>query len=426
MSLSHDTLTVGSHHTPNKPRVAVLSYHTSPLAEVGGPQVGGMNVYVRELCQALGSRGYALDVFTRRSSPVAPQIQPFGPNARVINIDAGPPVSTAKEALPQYITAFTQAVTAFGERERLSYAMVASHYWMSGLSGVELAQLWHVPHVVMFHTLGEVKNRARSTEHETHQRIDAERDIISEADAITVASQHEADLLVELYAADRAKIVEVPCGIDLELFTPLPREIARSEVGLPQDARVILFVGRIEPLKGVDLLVAAAAELRDIDNLRAVIIGGDVSALPEIERLRAQARHLGIERRVVFLGAVEHAQLPSYYSAADVCVVPSFYESFGLAAIESMACGTPVVASKVGGLADTIIDGVTGFLVWPLEAATFAERLRRLLTHDDLRQSFSEAGQNAVERYRWSNIANEVANLYHRLLHEHAEMPSAV
>ena len=426
MTAVHEPITTGSHHTPNKPRIAVLSYHTSPLAEIGGPEVGGMNVYVRELCQALGSRGFALDVFTRRSSPVAPDVQPFGPNVRVIDIDAGPPTRIDKDDLPRYIETFTRAVATHAEKERMSYAMVASHYWMSGVAGIDLAERWHVPHVAMFHTLGEVKNRARETEHESAERIAAERSIMESVEAIVVASPHERVLLSEHYGASPERVIDVPLGVDLELFTPVPKSRARSQLGLKHGEAILLFVGRIEPLKGIDLLIAAAAQLEQRDNVRVLIIGGDASAMPEIATLREQAKGLGIYSRVSFLGAVDHAQLPLYYSAADVTVVPSFYESFGLVAVESMACGTPVVASNVGGLATTVIDGETGYLVSPLTPEGFAWAIDKLLADNQLRDAFGQAGHRAVERYGWPSVADEVAVLYQQLLHEHAALPFGV
>ncbi len=426
MTAVHEPITTGSHHTPNKPRIAVLSYHTSPLAEIGGPEVGGMNVYVRELCQALGSRGFALDVFTRRSSTVAPEVQPFGPNVRVIDIDAGPAARIDKDELPHHISTFTRAVAAFADEERNSYAMVASHYWMSGVAGIELAERWHVPHVAMFHTLGEVKNRARDTEHESAERIAAEQSIIDAVEAIVVASPHERDLLTNLHGAAAERVVDVPLGVDLELFTPVPKSRARTQLGLRHNETLLLFVGRIEPLKGIDVLIEAASLLSQQDNVRLLIVGGDATAMPEIATLREQAKRLGIYPRVSFLGAVDHAQLPLYYSAADVTVVPSFYESFGLVAVESMACGTPVVASNVGGLATTIIDGETGYLVSPLTPKGFASAIDKLFADRHLREAFGEAGHRAVERYGWPSVADEIASLYQQLLHEHAALPSGV
>jgi D-inositol-3-phosphate glycosyltransferase len=236
--------------------------HTSPLASPGGREAGGMNVYVRRLAQELGARGYLVDVFTRRDSPDAPDIQPFGPNVRVVNIEAGPAAPIAKERIADHLDSFEQGVLAFAENAGNAYDVVHSHYWLSGAVGLRLAAKWEVPHVAMFHTLGEVKNRARITEHEPVHRIEAEREIARRASRIIVASEHEADLLSALYDADRRKIATVPCGVDLDLFSPIEKEAARHKLGLTNGDRVILFVGRIEPLKGIDILISAAAGRR--------------------------------------------------------------------------------------------------------------------------------------------------------------------
>ncbi len=398
----------------------MLCVHTSPLAPLGGRESGGMNVYVRELCQAMGARGYVVDVFTRRASAESPEIQPFGPNARVISIDAGPAEGVEKGAIAGSLDEFESNMLSFVARESVAYDMIHSHYWMSGVVAINLAARWGVPHVAMFHTLGEVKNRARATEHEPASRIEAERRIATTADRIVVASAHEQHLLTALYGADAARITIVPCGIDLELFTPMEKEVARHKLGLKDGERVILFVGRIEPLKGIDILISAAAQLHEDENFIVLIVGGDSRASSEIAQLKAQAEKLGVDHHIAFVGAVEHSQLPLYYNAADVCVVPSYYESFGLVAVESMACGTPVVASRVGGLTTTVQDGETGYLIPWRCPEPFAERLELLLDNDELRASFGRAGRLAVERFRWANVADAVGALYESLLAEPA------
>jgi D-inositol-3-phosphate glycosyltransferase len=287
---------------------------------------------------------------------------------------------------------------------------------MSGVVALRLAERWDVPHVAMFHTLGEVKNRARNTENETPARIAAERNVAAAASAIVVASEHERELLAELYETDPAKVAVVPCGVDLDLFTPIEKEVARHRLGLKDGERIILFVGRIEPLKGIDILIGAAARLHENENFRVLIVGGDEKAEARLAELRAQAERLDVDHHITFAGAVPHGELPLYYNAADVCVVPSFYESFGMVAIESMACGTPVVASRVGGLASTVLDGQTGYLVSWRQAEPFAERVGALLENDELRASFGRAAREAVERYRWPNVAGAVSDLYQSLL----------
>jgi D-inositol-3-phosphate glycosyltransferase len=401
-----------------KRRIAVISAHTSPLAALGGRETGGMNVYVRELSRELGARGYEIDVYTRRTSAAGPAVQPFGPNARVINVDAGPRDTIDKANIADHLDEFGRNVLAFARRDAVTYDMVHSHYWMSGAVALRLCERWGVPHVAMFHTLGEVKMRARVTEHEPQARIEAELAIAGAADRIVVASRHEQHLLTSLYSANGGKIAVVPCGVDLERFFPIDKQAARTKLGLRDGERIILFVGRIEPLKGIDILINAAAQLHEDENFRVLIVGGDARAEAEVATLRALAERLDIDHHISFVGAVAHEELPMYYNAADVCVVPSYYESFGLVAVEAMACGVPVVASRVGGLTSTISDGETGYLIPWRCPEPFAERLELLLDNDELRQSFGRAGREAVERFRWANVADAVAGLYEELLHE--------
>jgi D-inositol-3-phosphate glycosyltransferase len=397
-------------------RIAVISAHTSPLATLGGQTSGGMNVYVRELSRELGARGYAIDVYTRRTSPDDPAEQPFGPNARVINIDAGPAELIDKDAIGDHLDAFALGVLKFAASDELTYDLVHSHYWMSGVAGMRLAAEWRVPHVVKFHTLGEVKKRARISEHEPPARLAAEHEIAQTADRIVVASAHEKHLLTALCGADAARIDVVPCGVDIDRFHPMDKQRARRALGLRSGERIILFVGRIEPLKGIDILISAAAQLHDDENFQVLIVGGDARTEQQVAELRAHAERLGIDHHVSFVGAVDHEALPLYYNAADVCVVPSYYESFGLVAIESMACGTPVVASRVGGLTTTISDGQTGYLIPWRCPEPFAERLELLLDNDELRASFGRAAHEAVQRFRWSNVADTVSAMYESLL----------
>jgi D-inositol-3-phosphate glycosyltransferase len=394
----------------------MISAHTSPLAALGGGTSGGMNTYVRELSRELGSRGYVIDVYTRRTSPADPAVQPFGPNARLINIDAGPAENIEKDAIRDTLDEFESGMRAFIAAEGIAYDVIHSHYWMSGVVGRRLAEEWRVPHVVMFHTLGEVKKRARITEHEPPARIEAERLIATTADGIVVASSHEKHLLSALYGADERVINVVPCGVNLDLFQPMDKESARRTLGLKKGERIILFVGRIEPLKGIDVLIGAAAQLHDDENFRVLIVGGDERAERQLEELRQHAERLGVDHHISFVGAVAHEELPVYYNAADVCVVPSYYESFGLVAIESMACGTPVVASRVGGLTSAISDGETGYLIPWRCPEPFAERLELLLDNDELRASFGRAAREAVERFRWANVADALSAMYDGLL----------
>jgi len=386
-------------------RVAVISAHTSPLARPGGNKTGGLNVYVRGLAQQLvaprlpaGRQGCQVDIFSRAASPGTPELTELAPGLRVIHLRAGPARFLAPESVYKHLDAFGQV----GER---------------------LKAAWRLPHVAMFHTLGEIKNRASLSEHETELRIRSEQAVIRGADRVICATEQERDLIRKLYAADPAKITVIPLGVDLDRFRPADKESARAALGL-RDERIILFVGRLEPLKGVDILINAAAMLESDVDCSVLIVGGDPSAPAQLRRLRDLARERGIEHRVAFAGAVDHERLPLYYNAADVCVVPSHYESFGLVAIEAMASGVPVVASRVGGLAGTVKDGETGYLVPWLCPEPFAERIDMLLENESLRRNLGEAAREAVGRYRWENVADAVLQLYNDLVGTPALLPT--
>ena len=403
-------------------RIAVLSYHTSPLAPLGGAETGGLNVYVLELARELAERGHTVDIFTRRTSPDDPETVSISDSAsdsettsgaRVVHIDAGPARYVEKDALAAHVDAFEAGVAAFAEREGATYDVLHSHYWLSGVAGERLKARWGVPHIAMFHTLGEVKARSRISEREPEPRIAAERAIARQADRIVVASRNERELLVRYYDADANRIAVVPCGVNLGMFQPIDKDEARKQLGLSDDDQILLFVGRIEPLKGVDILLGAAAQLESESDCFVLVIGGDRNARAgEMAHLRDLAAELGIAERVSFLGAVDHERLPLFYSAADICVVPSFYESFGLVALEAMACGTPVVASRVGGLSVAVRDGETGYLIPWRCPEPFAERLELLLGNDELRRAFGETARKEVERFRWGNVAEAVLGIY--------------
>ncbi|MCC7365400.1 MAG: glycosyltransferase [Dehalococcoidia bacterium] len=391
-------------------RIAQVSAHTSPLAPLGGRETGGMNVYVLELSRELARLGYEVDIFTRLDGELPP-VEQVAPNLRVVRLPAGPPEPIDKEAIARHLPRFTRGLLEFAADQPGGYDVVHSHYWQSGRAGAVLARDQRAPHVVMFHTLGEVKNRARISEQEPRLRIRSERSVARRADAIVTASPHERELLERYYGASPARMHTIPCGVDLDLFQPRDRRDCRQRLGLAQDAPVLLWVGRLEKLKGVDILVSAVAEL-EMKDVTLLIVGGDEHAEGLKAELLAQAEREGIAGAIRFEGAVPHDELPAYYCAADVCVVPSYYESFGLVAVEAMACGTPVVASRVGGLVSTVVDGVTGYLIPWRCPGPFAEKLGVLLENPELRANFSRAARTSMERFRWRTVGLQVAQLY--------------
>ncbi len=392
-------------------RLAVISVHGCPLAKLGGKETGGMNVYVRELALALGERSMTVDVFTRLTDPSLPQVVEFGPHARVIHLPAGQVGPLDKNEVLSHLPEFTHQVRAFVEQEGLSYRLVHSHYWLSVWAGAMLASRWQLPHVVMYHTLGRVKNSAREEENESWQRIAVERRTMASADAIIAASQHEKMQMIGLYGAPAERITVVPCGVNLELFRPQPKAATRAKIGL-SGKRVLVFVGRIQPLKGADLLLEALALLGERHDYHLLVIGGDIDQDAELAQLRAMAAGLGIAERVSFLGAQPQQSLPLYYSAADACVVPSHYESFGLVAMEALASGTPVIASAVGGLPTVIRDGENGLLVPWRSPQAFAASINALLSDEALRRRLGRQARPSVRNMTWLSVADQVIGVY--------------
>lgn len=407
---------------PSQPRLAFLTTHTSPLARPGTVKAGGMNVYIRELTRELGARGYAVDIFTRRDQRDTAPVVPLAENVRLVNLPAGPAQPLAPDAVHPLLTAFTAALRRFVADEELTYDLIHSHYWISGLAGIALAKAWRCPLIAMFHTLGQVKNRARRGEHASPVRIAGEHRIVQAAARLICATPHERDLLVSLYGAAADSVRVVPGGVALAQFRPGNTAAARARLGL-SGGPIALFVGRLEPLKGVDILLRAAA-IADLDQPLTVIIAGvDGPDRHERRRLDALIAELGIGARVRFVGAVEREQLPAYYQAADVCVVPSYYESFGLVAVEALASGTPVIATRVGGLQYTVRDGQTGYLIPWRCPEPFAERLEALLLNNDLHRRFRRAARPSVERFDWRIVASGIADIYEELLAASATQP---
>ena len=393
--------------------IAVISVHTSPLARPGTRDSGGMNVYIRELSREMGRRAHTMDIFTRRVDRDTPQVTVIDERTRVIQIEAGEP-EAAKGAVVGHLPQFCDGVLDFQRVDGRTYDLVHSHYWLSGAVGRVLKAEWDVPHVVMFHTLGEAKNRHHINEREPAHRIQGEREVARATDRVICASEGEKEMLVSLYGVPSHRISVVPCGVDTERFRPMSRSRVRRTLGLAADEPIVLFVGRIERLKGIDVLLRAAAQMQD--TFRLLVVGGDEKDAARKRELTALARDLGIGEKVSFLDAVPHDRLAHYYNAADICVVPSYYESFGLVALEAMACGVPVIASRVGGLKETVQDGRTGYLVPWHCPEPFAERLELLLSNESLRRSLGREARAAAERFRWSNVAARVELIYHDLV----------
>jgi len=406
-------------------RLALLSVHTCPLAALGGKETGGMNVYVRELARELGRLGFAVDVFTRSQNRAVPQVVPLGPNARVVHVEAGPPAPIPKAEVHRHLGAFAEGVEAFRAAEGLRYDLLHGHYWLSGVVALALRAGWRVPVVHMFHTLGAQKNRVarRPDELEPLLRLAEERRIARAADRLVAANPVERAHLRWHYGADPERVSVIPCGVDLDLFHPRDPREARARLGLRAE-RILLYVGRLVPIKGVETLLRALALLRadglGATALRVLVVGGGIEERwaqdGEPRRLRALARELGVEGWVEFLGARPQDVLPDYYAAADLCLVPSLYESFGMVALEAMACGVPVIGSRVDGLAATVREGMTGSLVPEGDPVALGREIGALLRDEPRRLALGRQAARWARRFRWPCIARRVTELYGELL----------
>ena len=402
-------------------RIAVISVHGCPVIQAGGKDAGGMNIYVLETARALSTRGVQVDIFTRHHDALDPMVVHLSPGARAIHLPAGAP-STDKHGVFELLPEFTRQVESFASEAEIEYDLVASHYWLSGLVGMELAKAWDVPHVTSFHTLAEVKRRARPEEREHAERHDSELQIARAVDKVIVWTDHERELISELYGACCDRITVIPPGVDSRKFTPMPQREARAALGMPE-GKVLLYVGRLERLEGLDILFKAVSQLECSEEVTLYIAGGSGNP-QEVAWLMCMASELGISDRVKIIGSVPQEKLKLYYNAADVCVLPSYYESFGLAALEAAACGRPVVASKVGGLTTVVKDGETGYLVSWQCPGPFVERLDLLLNSDELRERMGVAARRHAETLRWSDSADRLIEAYRGLITTHSAEPA--
>lgn len=406
--------------TPVRPirSIAIISMHTSPLAVLGGFKTGGMNVYVRELSRELGRRGMQVDVFTRRESAIEPEVDTsLGENVRVIRLRAGGYGPADPSNLIGTAQEFAAGIHKYSALHSRVYDVMYSHYWLSGMVADILRRSWDVPWVQMFHTLGAMKNRI-ANQPMIDPRVTAEMQIVRHADRIIAATQAELHQLLWLYRVDRRKVSIVPPGVDTTQFKPMDRDIARALVGLCDGDKMLLFVGRLEPLKAVDILLRALHDLHTIEpsvltGVRLMVVGGEAGN-PERVRLHALAEQLGVSGYVQFVGSRDHASLPAFYAAAEALIMPSDYESFGMVALEAMATGTPVIASAVGGLQYLIRDGETGFLVPVRDPEALAERIRQILTDPNLRDTLAQAAANRAVQYDWALVTDQVIDVFER------------
>jgi D-inositol-3-phosphate glycosyltransferase len=399
------------------PTIAMISEHGDPAADIGHEEAGGQNVYVRHVGEALAELGYKVDMFTRRVAPDQPVIVQHTPRCRTIRLQAGPLQAIPRDELFAWMGDFVTSFRQFQKQEGQRYSLIHSHYWMSGWAAIQLkadqkAQLVHT-----YHSLGAIKYGSVDTIPQiARTRLAVERQILEQVHCVVATSPQEQKQLRALVSR-RGTVEVIPCGTDLRNFRVIPKQEARLQLGLSEVEPIILYVGRFDPRKGIETLVRACGTLQN--HARLVIVGGsDPEKADGLERKRIAGivEEIGLQKKTLFVGQVGHDRLPLYYAAADVCIVPSHYEPFGLVAIEAMACGTPVIASAVGGLVSTVVPDTTGLLVPPKNAPALSAAIDQLLADPQWAQQLGVQGSLWVgEHFNWPRVATQLDTLYKSL-----------
>jgi D-inositol-3-phosphate glycosyltransferase len=402
-------------------RIATISLHTSPLDQPGTGDAGGLNVYVVETAKRLVDRNIEVDIFTRAVSQDIPPMVELAPGILVHNVAAGPFEELDKHSLPEQVCPFTLGVLrAEADHAPGKYDLIHAHYWLSGQAGAVAAGRWAVPLVQSMHTLGKVKNLALAADDsaEPDVRIRGEHDVVNAADRLVANTAEEASQLVHLYGADPARVRTVSPGADLSLFRPGSQAEARARLGLPADAVVLMFAGRVQPLKGPDIALRAAARAAELDaelagKLVVVFVGGPSGSEVGVPgRLRVLADQLDMRDRVRFEPPCPQRELAGWYQAATLVLVPSYSESFGLVALEAQACGTPVIAAAVGGLRTAVRDGISGVLVEGHDPADYARVISRLAGAPTRLAELSEGAVRHASAFGWDATADGLLAVY--------------
>jgi D-inositol-3-phosphate glycosyltransferase len=398
-------------------RIAMLSIHSSPLGRLGAKDTGGMSTYLLGLSGALGAAGHRVDLFTRVADQSSAGVLNVAHNVRLVSVADHLGILNKNELYP-HAAVIAEAVQKFCRGDGAIYDLIFSHYWVSGVVGQLLQQSWKRPHLIMFHTLGRAKIETCRGESEPERRIIEEEQLANSCDLVVTAAQSEKHKLIAYYGLADDKIALVPCGVDRELFRPLDSRTAKEQSGLGGDReRIILAVGRVEPVKGFELLIRAAAYLPIEDNCKVVIVGGDAASSDQIVALKETAAHIGLQEKLLFTGLVDHDQLPLYYNAAAVTAIPSHYESFGLVALESLACGTPLVAGPVGVLPELIIaeeHDPCGSIVQGRDPVFWAAAIRQIYLQSG--QIAAAEIETRLAPYSWPAAAEAFVSLVEKLI----------
>ncbi|MBT8370709.1 MAG: glycosyltransferase [Deltaproteobacteria bacterium] len=394
--------------------IAMLSIHSNPIGELGSRDTGGMSVYIRELARQLGRRGHRIDIYTRLQNGGYQPVVDLYENVRLIHLGISNNGNLSKLALYSYLSDFFQSLEAFRTNEKIEYDLIHSHYWLSGCLGNWAQDYWDRPHIAMLHTLGVEKNRTGVGLREPKLRIAAEKELVKSCHRILAPTDREKNSLIRYYQVPERKIGVVPCGVNLDLFQPKEKRAARKRLGFDPDDIMLLYVGRLEPLKGLDRLLEAMTHLQNNSRLRLVIVGGDGDRAPQTQYLRKMAIELGVDGKVMFAGRIKQKRLPSYYSAADILIISSHYESFGLVGLEALACGRPVVSTPVGAMEKLIEKTQAGLVVEKDSAESLAKGIQSIIT--DFSVPSSDAIHKSVLEYSWSNVADAILKEYKMII----------
>jgi glycosyltransferase involved in cell wall biosynthesis len=408
----------------NRQPIALISIHGDPDVDIGREEAGGQNVYVRQVGEALAKLGWQVDMFTRKIHPDQPSIVQHSPHCRTIRLKAGPLEYIPRDELFEYLPEFVTAFQNFQAKEGTNYPLVHTNYWLSAWVGLQLKQQHNLQLVHTYHSLGKVKYQAVSHRPPIAEtRLAIEQQILEQSNTVVATSPQEAEVLRNL-VSQNGHISMIPCGTNLDNFHVISKPEARLKLGLDPHESIILYVGRFDPRKGIETLVRACYQYQKTTDgrFKLMIAGGsDANKADGQERRRIEdlVKELGLTEQTYFPGQLSHNILPFYYAAADVCVVPSHYEPFGLVAIEAMACGTPVIASNVGGLKFTVIPEETGLLVSPQDINGFTNAINRILTDDIWTQKLrKQASVRVSENFSWAEVAIRLSDLYRRILAE--------
>ncbi|QSJ19660.1 glycosyltransferase family 1 protein [Nostoc sp. UHCC 0702] len=419
-------------NSTTKKHIALISVHGDPAIEIGKEEAGGQNVYVRHVGEALAQQGWQVDMFTRKVSAEQQTIIQHSQNCRTIRLKAGSVEFVPRDNLFNYLPEFVENFLKFQTEEGILYDLIHTNYWLSSWVGIQLKKIQGTKQVHTYHSLGAVKyNTIKNIPLIASQRLAVEKEVLETAETIVATSPQEKQHMRSLVST-KGNIEIIPCGTDIRRFGSIERQAARLKLGIEQEAKVVLYVGRFDPRKGIETLVRAVnkSKLRGTHNLQLIIGGGSTPGNSDgIERDRIERiiQELGMGNFTTLPGRLSQDILPTYYAAADVCVVPSHYEPFGLVAIEAMSSGTPVVASDVGGLQFTVVSEATGLLAPPQDVAAFATAIDRILENPQWRDELGKAGRKRVEtKFSWDGVAIQLSELYTQLLEQPFKQPALV